>query len=203
MVTLFSLHKIPGDGVCMCYWSKAITWLDILLNRWHHKQCLCFPRLKWTKNLVGPGVGGSPTLGARTIHVYTVADLRGRQGHAPPPPGPKFFHFHAVFGQKNRFAHSLWELAPPGENPGSATDIVSTLVCHFLKFQLQILIQFCPFYSFFLCQISSWNVTWVRLSGVFKTWPIMRKHTNMCQSWTNMETGHKSPYLFNALWHSY
>ena len=30
-----------------------------------------------------------------------------------PPPGPKFFHFHAVFDQKNRFAYPLWELAPP------------------------------------------------------------------------------------------
>ena len=36
----------------------------------------------------------------------------GCQGRAPPW-GPKFFHFHAVFGQKNRFAHPLWELAPP------------------------------------------------------------------------------------------
>ena len=52
-----------------------------------------------------------------------VADLRGGRQGRPPPRGPKFFHFHAVFDQKNRFVHSLWELAPPprGENPGSAT----------------------------------------------------------------------------------
>ena len=52
-----------------------------------------------------------------------VADLRGGARDAPPPPrGPKFFHFHAVFDQKNRFTYPLWELAPPpGENPGSAT----------------------------------------------------------------------------------
>ena len=38
------------------------------------------------------------------------------------PWGPKFFHFHAVFGQKIRFAHPLGELVPPPrENPGSAT----------------------------------------------------------------------------------
>ena len=49
-------------------------------------------------------------------------DLKGAPGMGPPPPGSKFFHFHAVFGQKNRLAHPLWELAPPpGENPGSAT----------------------------------------------------------------------------------
>ena len=40
-----------------------------------------------------------------------VADLRGAQGtRAPPPPrGPKFFRFHAVFGK-------IWQnrmLAPP------------------------------------------------------------------------------------------
>ena len=36
----------------------------------------------------------------------------GCQGCAPPW-GPKFFHFHAVFDQKNRFAHPLGELASP------------------------------------------------------------------------------------------
>ena len=52
-------------------------------------------------------------------HVYsknfnkTVADLRGGARDARPPRGPKFFHFHAVFDQKNRFARPLWELAPP------------------------------------------------------------------------------------------
>ena len=60
-----------------------------------------------------------------TEQVFTfplsVADLRGAPG--TPPGGSKFFHFHAVFGRKNRLAHPLWELAPPpGENPGSATD---------------------------------------------------------------------------------
>ena len=38
-------------------------------------------------------------------------DLKGAPGMRPPP-GSKFFHFHAVFGQKNRLAHPLWELAP-------------------------------------------------------------------------------------------
>ena len=36
----------------------------------------------------------------------------GRQGRAPPPRS-KFFHFHAVFGRKNKLAHPLWELPPP------------------------------------------------------------------------------------------
>ena len=44
---------------------------------------------------------------------FAVADLRGGARDARPPPGPKFFHFHAVFDQKNRFAHPLRELAPP------------------------------------------------------------------------------------------
>ena len=35
---------------------------------------------------------------------------KGRQGRTPR--GFKFFHFHAVFGQKVRLAHPLWELAP-------------------------------------------------------------------------------------------
>ena len=44
-----------------------------------------------------------------------VADLRGRASFAPLP-GPKFFHFHAVFGKING------SLAPPPlGNPGSAT----------------------------------------------------------------------------------
>ena len=38
---------------------------------------------------------------------------KGGARDARPPWGPKFFHFHAVFDQKNRFAHPLWELAPP------------------------------------------------------------------------------------------
>ena len=32
-----------------------------------------------------------------------VADLRGREGRAPPPPGFKFFQFHAVFGKFGKF----------------------------------------------------------------------------------------------------
>ena len=30
--------------------------------------------------------------------------------------------------QKNRLAHPLWELAPPQENPGSASDICITSI---------------------------------------------------------------------------
>ena len=42
-----------------------------------------------------------------------MADLRGGARDAPSPRGSKFFHFHAVFDQKKRLAHRLWELAPP------------------------------------------------------------------------------------------
>ena len=51
-----------------------------------------------------------------------MADLRG--GAKDAPQGSKFFHFHAVFVQKNRSAHPLWELAPP---PGKILD--PPLVC--------------------------------------------------------------------------
>ena len=40
-----------------------------------------------------------------------VADLRGGARDARPPSGPKFLHFHAVFGKNwpnNRLAPPLW-----------------------------------------------------------------------------------------------
>ena len=61
-----------------------------------------------------------------------VADLRGSTRDAPPPPGSKFFQFHAVFGKcwQNR----MLAPPPPGElvpppwgNPGSATGEVLLL----------------------------------------------------------------------------
>ena len=65
----------------------------------------------------------------------TLVDPRGgggRQGRAPR--GPKFFHFHAVFGNKICKITPTWELAPPPrENPGSATECLllgmSNCVC--------------------------------------------------------------------------
>ena len=53
-----------------------------------------------------------------------VADLRGAQGTRAPPSGPKFLHFHAVFGENwpnNRLAPPLELAPPPLGNPGSAT----------------------------------------------------------------------------------
>ena len=43
----------------------------------------------------------------------------GRQGRVPP--GVQILSFSCSFRQNNRLAHPLWELAPPQENPGSAT----------------------------------------------------------------------------------
>ena len=83
---------------------------------------------------VRPPGGEVPPPEAARRHVRhahdAVADLRGGARDAPPPLGAnlQFFHFHAVFGKKNRFAHPLGELAsppPPGENPGSATVMVA------------------------------------------------------------------------------
>ena len=47
-----------------------------------------------------------------------------------PPPGSRFFHFHAVFGKKYAKLIPTWELAsaPPQENPGSATVSVMFLL---------------------------------------------------------------------------
>ena len=54
----------------------------------------------------------------------SAADLTGDARDAPPP-GPKFFQFHAVFGKiwQNRMLVPPDELAPPPRgNPGSATE---------------------------------------------------------------------------------
>ena len=48
------------------------------------------------------------------------------------PPGPKFLHFDAVFGENwpnNRLAPPMG-LASPVGNPGSTTDFLSNLVIH-------------------------------------------------------------------------
>ena len=72
----------------------------------------------FTRELADPG----------TLSHCSGGSKGGRQGRAPPPWGPKFFHFHAVFDQKNKFAYPLWELAPtPWGNPGSATALVEFL----------------------------------------------------------------------------
>ena len=57
---------------------------------------------------------------------------------APSSRGPNFFHFHAVFDQKNRLAHLLWELAPrPEENPGSTTAKFMIFIFHSGKYRFQ------------------------------------------------------------------
>ena len=54
-----------------------------------------------------------------------MADLRGGARDARPPPlGAQILSFSCSFQQKSRKIIGYWELAPPpGENPGSATDI--------------------------------------------------------------------------------
>ena len=63
-----------------------------------------------------------------TVHFPLVDPRGGRQGRAPPP-GSKFFHFHAVFGKKlkNNSTFGSWG-PPPGKNPGSATAFLPVLV---------------------------------------------------------------------------
>ena len=44
----------------------------------------------------------------------TLADPRGAPGtRAPPPPGSKFFHFHAVFGKKLKNNSTFGSWRPP------------------------------------------------------------------------------------------
>ena len=49
------------------------------------------------------------------MHLH-IGESKGAQ---EAPPGSKFFHFHAVFGNKKKLAHPLWELTPPQKNLGS------------------------------------------------------------------------------------
>ena len=103
-------------------------------------------------------VCGNKTIFKDLKNSTPVADLHSKILDARPPWGSKFFHFHAVFGRKNRLAHPLWELAPPwgkswirhwlvlpGElappprgNPGSATAPL-TLRTQFLFISCRIL----------------------------------------------------------------
>ena len=68
--------------------------------------------------------------------------MEGTREAQPPPPqggrqgltwGPNsfiFMQFSAKKMENNRLAHPLWELAPPQENPGTAT-VSNTLLCGF------------------------------------------------------------------------
>ena len=69
------LDKLPGNGVPHSYWSKRVTCFDNVVDRWHYRQYFSFPPRKTVKNLVSLSVGGSPTLGTRTIHMM---------GHSSP-----------------------------------------------------------------------------------------------------------------------
>ena len=76
------------------------------------QRLLCNTPHKWAK--------GTPTTG------ISGGSKGGREGRVPPPTsGPKFLHFHAVFGKdwpNNRLAPPPLGLAPPPlGNPGSAT----------------------------------------------------------------------------------
>ena len=46
---------------------------------------------------------------------------KGAPGAPPSLPGVQILSFPCSFRPKNRLVHPLWELAPPQENPGSAT----------------------------------------------------------------------------------
>ena len=52
-----------------------------------------------------------------------LADPGGGGARHAPPPGSKFFHFHAVFGKKMQYNRTLQVGPPPQENPASATGV--------------------------------------------------------------------------------
>ena len=75
--------------------------------------------------LAGGGAGGQKCKDVFPHSLWTVetplADRRG--GASLGSRGSKFFNFHAVFGKnvKNNSNFGSWR--PPGENPGSATEL--------------------------------------------------------------------------------
>ena len=84
---------------------------------------------------------------AMTSRLDKTIIIGGCKGAPGPPPGSIFFFIFMQFRQKIRLAHQLWELAPPLENPGSATDNC----CKDIILIFDISAEFC----------------WVRLSGKF------------------------------------
>ena len=63
-------------------------------------------------------------MSAGSLVIKPVADLRGGARDAPIPWGSKYFHFHAIFGQKEGSHTHLGSWRPPGENPRSATESI-------------------------------------------------------------------------------
>ena len=65
------------------------------------------------------------------LYSFALADPRGAPGTRPPPGGPNSFIFM-------QFSAKMWKIiailgvgAPPGENPGSATDLLTLLLRQF------------------------------------------------------------------------
>ena len=59
---------------------------------------------------------------------FIIGGSKGGTRDACPPRGPNsfiFIQFSTKNLQNNRLAHPLWELAPPQENPGSATAYIT------------------------------------------------------------------------------
>ena len=79
----------------------------------------------------GSETGGSPPplwyfalLPIPRSYLSSGGSKGGCEGCVPPPSGPKFLHFHAVFGKNwpnNRLAPPPGLAPPPLGNPGSAT----------------------------------------------------------------------------------
>ena len=67
-----------------------------------------------------------------TILLYLLYNYsggsKGGARDACPPWGPKFFHFHVVFDQKIGLCTHFESWHPPGENPGSATELYNKIM---------------------------------------------------------------------------
>ena len=73
-----------------------------------------------------------------TSQCNAVADLRGREGRAPPPWGSKFFQFHAVFGkiwQIRMLASPPWGVGAPssGKSCIRHCNVLSLFRLHFIS----------------------------------------------------------------------
>ena len=116
-----------------CFWCRVqcrlisgnLHFWSCILNWWNLK-------VTYFRGRAGRGGGDEGSLFLMLcpkLMTSPVADLRGGVRDARPPSGPKFLHFHAVFGKNwpnNRLAPPPLGLAPPPlGNPGSATDLSS------------------------------------------------------------------------------
>ena len=115
------LHLLVNSKLLICskrqFWDKR----NLQLKKGNH-----FSLLKDVSTCMScifiASTSATPLAFYKTLLVGTVADLRGCEGHVPPPPGPTSFNFMQFWGKFGKIV--CWrpppgELAsPPQGNPG-------------------------------------------------------------------------------------